>query len=81
MATIARLACTWSLPRWTVTPPCSLDDPLHRGAEHDALAEPAGDLQRQHWAPPTKRHIWAPLRVLKLRSKVPGCCSSPEAAM
>ena len=31
--------------------------------------------------PPTKRHIWAPPRVLKLRSKVPAFCSLPEAAM
>ena len=31
--------------------------------------------------PPKKRHICAPSRVLKLRSKVPGFCSLPDAAM
>ena len=31
--------------------------------------------------PPTNRDIWAPLRVSKLRSNVPGLFSSPEAAM
>ena len=31
--------------------------------------------------PPWKRNIWAPPRVLKLRSNVPGFCSSPEEAM
>jgi hypothetical protein len=30
--------------------------------------------------PPSKRHICAPSRVLKLRSNVPGWFSSPEAA-
>ena len=81
MATIARLACTWSPSVWTVTPPGPWT--IRSTGERSTTRWPSlrAIFSASTWEPPTKRHIWAPSRVLKLRSKVPGFCSSPDAAM
>ena len=53
----------------------------HGRAQHDAASELAATFSGMVCAPPVKRLSCAPPPVLKFRSKVPGFCSFPEAAM
>ena len=71
---VARSVCTLTPWRpWT----------MRRTGDPSSTRGPSWSAIRSaiFWDPPTNRHICAPPRVSKLRSNVPGCFSSPDAAM
>ena len=80
MATITRFARTIMRSDSTRTPwrCCS----IRRTGDPSTTRWPRCRATRcaTSWEPPWKRDICAPPLVSKLRSKVPGCCGSPEAA-
>ncbi len=82
MATITRFASTTERRASIVILPlpCLI---LFTGDRRSRRLRPSSSAIRSQISPvpPTKRNIWAPSRVLKLRSKVPTFSSFPEAAM